>query len=122
MIYTHAAAALLALVLGFTGGWKVQAWRWGAADAARLAAEAEAARAQRAAQDKASEGHEQDRAQQRVQFQTIYRDIEHVVEKPVYRNVCLDADGLRLVERAIGGPERAASEPAATVPGAGRPE
>lgn len=27
MLYTHAAAAIIALAVGFTGAWKVQAWR-----------------------------------------------------------------------------------------------
>lgn len=29
MIYTHVAAALLALALGFAGGWNIQGWRLG---------------------------------------------------------------------------------------------
>lgn len=50
MLYTHAAAALIALAVGFGGGWKVQAWRWGAADAERLALEAKGAEQARAAE------------------------------------------------------------------------
>lgn len=30
----------------------------------------------------------------------IYRETNIVTERPVYRNVCVDADGVRLVERA----------------------
>ena len=40
MIYTHVAAAVVALALGFTGGWKTQGWRWDAADKQRIEAEA----------------------------------------------------------------------------------
>lgn len=30
----------------------------------------------------------------------IYRDIPTIVTRPVYRNICLDADGVRLLDRA----------------------
>lgn len=38
------AAVLAGLVAGFGGGWKVQAWRWAAADAERAQVQAEAQR------------------------------------------------------------------------------
>ena len=109
------AAVLLVFALGLTGGWKVQAWRWAASDAKRLASEQEAARAQAMRADKAAASFEAERADQRQAMQIIYRDVERVIEKPIYRNVCLDADGLRLIARAIA-PEPAASEPAPAVP------
>jgi hydroxylamine reductase (hybrid-cluster protein) len=31
----------------------------------------------------------------------IEREVERIVERPVYRNVCFDADGLRIVNDAI---------------------
>ena len=105
--------------LAFGSAWKIQGWRADAADKARIEAELELA-SQRAVQaDTASASHEKDKATVRVQFQTIYRDVEHVVEKPVYRNVCLDDDGLRLIASAISGPAPAASEPAPAVPASG---
>jgi hypothetical protein len=122
VIYTHAAAALLALALGFAGGWQVQGWRWRAAEAGRLEQERESTRAQARAADAAAGGHEQDKAVDRARFQVIYRDVDHVVEKAVYRNVCIDDAGLRLLERAVAGAGVAASEPAAAVPAAGRPD
>lgn len=44
MLYTHMAAALAALAIGATGAWKVQGWRWAAADAERIQAEQDDAR------------------------------------------------------------------------------
>jgi Ni/Co efflux regulator RcnB len=32
----------------------------------------------------------------------IYRESHTVTERPVYRNVCVDADGMRLLDRAAG--------------------
>lgn len=40
-----------------------------------------------------------------VQRETIVREITRevpkVIDRPVYRNVCVDADGMRLIERAV---------------------
>ena len=66
--------------------------------------------------DAGSAGHEMDRTRIRKEFMTITREAQRVVEKPVYRNVCLDDDGLRLLERAING-EAAAGESASAVSG-----
>jgi hypothetical protein len=102
MIYTHAAVALLAAALGFAGAWQVQDWRQ-AANAAEQAEQARELGVQRAHQaDAAAASHERFKADQAVQVQVITREVEHVVERPVYRNVCLDADGLRLIGQAIG--------------------
>lgn len=67
-------------------------------------------------QDGAAQGHERDKERMRVQFVTITEEVERVVEKPIYRDVCLDDDGLRILRRAIDGSE-AASEPAPALPG-----
>lgn len=55
MLYTHAIAAIAALAIGATGAWKVQAWRWAAADAERIQAEQEDARLKSTALAKAAE-------------------------------------------------------------------
>jgi hypothetical protein len=102
MIYTHAAAALIALAIGSAAGWQVQAWRWRAADADRLELEREARRGQELRADGAAVRHEATRAGLQQQRQVLTREIERVVEVPLYRDVCLDADGLRLVAAAAG--------------------
>lgn len=66
--------------------------------------------------DKAAAGHEADKVQIRTEFLTITQEVERVVEKPVYRDVCFDDDGLRLIRAALGR-GAAASEPASTLPG-----
>lgn len=97
-----AVALIAGLALGGTGGWWVQGWRWRAADADRLELEREARRGQVHAADGAAVRHETTRAAIRAQQQFISREVERVVESPVYRDVCLDADGLRLVVQAAG--------------------
>lgn len=110
--------ALLILLAGFTAGWRVQAWR-AAANAAEAAEQArELAAQQRRSADAAAATYEARRAAQAAQQQIITREVERVVEKPVYRNVCLDADGLRLIGQAVDAARSAAGQPAPAVPAA----
>ena len=112
-----AYAAVIAGVLGFAAGWQVSDWRHEATDAERAQQQQKADDAQAVRADSASASHEGVRDQLRTEFQIIYRDRDRVIEKPVYRNVCLDADGLRLVRSAIGKPSPTASQPAPAVSG-----
>lgn len=109
--------AAVASVLGFLAGWNVQAWRYQAAQADALQAQADKKDENATTADTAAQAHEADKAATRVEFRTVYRDVEKIVERPVYRSQCLDADGLRALSRAIGASAPAASEPAATVRG-----
>ena len=118
MIWTHVAAAILALVLGFGSGWKARAWKAGADDLARVQAEQSDHAQQAARVDHAAEGNAQRTAAIRAEVRTITREVERVVSQPVYVDrPCLDADGLRLVARAAGAASAAdPGEPAPAVP------
>lgn len=121
MIWTHVAAALVAAALAFAGAWQTQEWRYGAKEAERLEAVAENKRMNERAADQGAAGHEADKAKIRTQFITITKEAEHVIlEKPVYRNVCLDDDGLRILARAIAG-QPSTGESTATLPGPVKP-
>lgn len=117
MIYTHAAAALVAAVLAFSGAWKIQDWRHGAQEAARLEQEREAQVLRARSVDTAAASHEANREQLATEFKVITREVERVVEKPIYRNVCLDDDGLRVIGKAIGAAGNP-GQPAPAVPDA----
>lgn len=111
-------AAALAAALSFGSAWKIQAWRYDAAEASRLATEAKAKALAAELADGAAASHEADKAAEHVEFQTIYRDVNRVVTKTVYRDrVCLDPDGLRVLHEAITGHAAPAGEPASGVPG-----
>lgn len=118
MLYTHAAAALIAALIAGSTAWTVRAWK-ADADAANIVAGLHAAvEAQRAGADAAAERFEAERARLAGRRQIITREVDRVVERPIYRDgVCLDADGLRLVAAAASGAlnpgELAASVPAA---------
>jgi len=112
-----AIALIVTLAAGFAAGWKVQGWRWAASD--RDAIEMARVREEqlRAEVDKASAGHEADRAKLRTEFRTIFQEVERVVEKPVYRDrECLDDAGLGVLRNAIhAGDPGASGEPAGAV-------
>lgn len=70
--------------------------------------------------DVAAVGHEADKTNLRTEFLTITQEVERVTERPVYRDMCFDADGVRIVNAAAGysatasQPERAMPRPAST--------
>jgi hypothetical protein len=97
--------------------WQVQAWRWRAADAERLELEREARLALERRADAAAQQLEQARDGIRAQQRVITREVERVVESPVYRDVCLDAGGLRLVAEAAGA-AASTGQPAPALPAA----
>ena len=85
----------------------------------------EAAAAQRAAEATvaaaAATKKESGDAKARVIYRTITRDVDRIVERPVYRNVCLDSDGLRSVNAALSGALTPAAEPAQPMPATDAP-
>lgn len=49
--------------------------------------------------------------------ESVARETQKIITRAVYRNVCLDADGLRQLERARVGGEGDASQPAGEMSG-----
>lgn len=64
----------------------------------------------------ASGGLEKDNAKTRTVYKTITQTVDKIVERPVYRNVCLDDDGLRSANAALAGALTPAGEPDSTLP------
>ena len=97
-----AGVGLALLALAFGSGWRV-----------RGAFEAEAAAAVRQAQDRISGQLEAKLSELRANERIIERETQRVIEKPVYRTVCADADGLRVLEAARTGGKPSDEMPAA---------
>lgn len=92
---------LLALIGAFFYGQHVGTQR---CEAAHLKATA-AAQEKREQQIGQAQANDAKAAEADVQRETIVREITRevpkVIDRPVYRNVCVDADGVRLIERAV---------------------
>ena len=114
MIYTHAAAALIAGALAFGGAWKVQDWRYGAIEAKRLSAMAEAEKKRDKASYAAATTFEKGRTRVETVFETITETVETIVDRPVYRNVCFDDSGVQALRDAAA--ETAAPSTSGTLP------
>ena len=92
-------------------------------DAAMLECQqAAAAQREREAQQaaKAAVKLEVSNAKAKVVYRTITRDVDKVVTRVEYRNICLPDDGLRHARRAIEGTLTPAAEPDKPVPDAAR--
>lgn len=100
-IYLYLAIAAAAFTAGGTAAWTAQSWRHDAQDKQRIEAQKELAKLDRKAAQAASEGFENDKTKTDIQYKTIVKEVQTVVERDVYRNVCIDADGLRLLNSAI---------------------
>lgn len=113
MLWTHAAAAVLALAAGFVGGWRVNAWKAGAelAESQRQAA-AEAARRFEHAKASAS-GYEVAREAQRVRTITVTREVQREVLSDPDCSARALPDGLR---RALADAAAGAGQPVSAGP------
>lgn len=109
-----------AIVVGFGLGWLVHSWKTEAEEAERQQAAQELAREQQRMVNRASAQHEARREQREARERVVVKEVERVLEKPVYREFCLDDDGLRLLtediaasnaRRELGPPVPAASSP-----------
>lgn len=93
---------VLAAALSFGAAWQIQDWRM---DAKMLEQKQKAEKAQadqEARGDGAAKGLEGDKAKIEIRYKTITKTVEKIVERPVYKNVCLDQDGID----AINGVEK----------------
>lgn len=104
---------LLSLLAAFAVGWVVNGWY---SDSLAYAASQAATAAQREANKREfeqGEALEKWLAKNAINERTILRESVKLVDRPIYHNVCLDPDGLRLINAAKNG---TAIEPAKAVP------
>ena len=113
-MYIYVAIALIAAVLSGASTWRVQDWRYAAKDKERLEATARDRMRAEKSIDVAAVGHEGDKVRIRKVFVPINQEVERVIEKPVYRDICFDDDGLRLIASAVLA-TTTTSQPAGTV-------
>lgn len=100
-MWVYAATALVALAVGFGGGWKTQGWRWDAAEKQRIEQEAKERQKQLDRAHTASTTFENKRSTNETRYRTVTVTLEKVVEHPVYLQSCLDDDGLRILNGQI---------------------
>lgn len=100
-LYTYVATGLIALVLGFGSGWKTQGWRWDASEKQRIEQEAKERQRQLERAHASSSVFESKRSANETKYRTVTVTVKEIVDRPVYRNICLDDDGLRVINDQI---------------------
>lgn len=70
--------------------------------------------------DKASTRYEAGKAERAGRERIVVQEVERIVDRPVYRDRCVDDDGLRVIRDRIAD-RRGAGEPAPAVPAASGP-
>lgn len=114
MIYTHAAALLAGLAIGFGGAWQVQDWRHGKIEAKRLEAQVEAEKKRDKSSYDASVNFEKGKTRVETVFQTITETVETIVDRPIYLQQCFDDSGVQAIRDAAA--ETATGKPGDSVP------
>lgn len=107
----------MACGLAFGAGWKVHSWKTGAERSAELVAQQRDAMRRMERADGAAGRHEATRAALAKDREVITREVEKLVDRPVYRDgVCLDDDGLQQLRAALAGAHPDSGQPAGPVP------
>jgi hypothetical protein len=99
---TRLAATLLAgVAFGGWAGWQVQDWRHGRIDAQRIERQARDTLRNIERGQQAADTYTTGENNAQPARKEIVRTVEKIVARPVYRNVCLDVDGLHQLRAAI---------------------
>lgn len=94
-------AAAIAAFLTFTTTWKIQEWRYEAKDKARIEAAAEAQKMREKVVSSASTSFEKKREAVRVKTIIITKTVDKFFDRPVYKNICIDEDGLKAINESL---------------------
>ena len=112
-------AAGAALVLAFGAGWWLRGLQVKAAMVKQTQAQAQADVQQAQRTSTAVQQHAQTKTETEIRYVTVTREVEKLVERPVYLERCMDDDGLRVLNAQILGTNPPGPGPA--LPEAGHP-
>lgn len=112
-------ASVIALGLAFGTGWWLRGLQVKAAtvDQTKAQAQADVQQAQRTST--AVQQHAQAKTETEIRYVTVTREVEKLVERPVYLERCMDDDGLRVLNAQILGTDTPGAGQA--LPEAGHP-
>lgn len=119
MILACVIAIAAAFGAGFMAGWTERAVRADLAQSKSVIVTHEQSKQELVKANDAAQSLEQKDAEAKIVYRAVTQMVDRIVEKPVYREQCLDADGLRAANLAIAGaladpaePDAALREPA----------
>ena len=112
-------AAVIALGLAFGTGWWLRGLQVKAAMVKQTQAQAKADVQQAQRTSEAVQTHAEAKVKTEIRYVTVTREVEKLVERPVYLERCMDDDGLRVLNAQILGTNPPGPGPA--LPEAGHP-
>lgn len=110
-----AIAAGIILAVTFGAGWKVKGWKDDSIKLAQAEAVQKVAEEFRDSEARVATTLEDKLKDLKANERVVQRETIKIVDRPVYRNECLDADGLLLIERARAGNKADSGEPVSNV-------
>ena len=96
-------AACAALVLAFGAGWWLRGLQVKAATVDQTKAQAQADVRQAERTSEAVQTHAEAKVKTEIRYVTTVKEVEKLVERPVYLERCMDDDGLRVLNAQILG-------------------
>lgn len=96
-------AAIIALGLAFGAGWWLRGLQTKAATVDQVQAQAKADVRQAERTSEAVQAHAEAKVKTEIRYVTTVKEVEKLVERPVYLERCLDDDGLRALNTQITG-------------------
>lgn len=119
-IYIQLAVAAMLFAAGLGTGWQTRDWKADSDELASVERQRKLEMRQRDKIDVAATAHEVTRAAAAERERVVVKEVERVVQRPVYRNgVCLDDDGLRIIAADIAA--RTGGQPAPALRAASAP-
>ena len=103
-------AAGVALALAFGAGWWLRGLQVKAATVDQTKAQADVKQAQRTSE--AVQTHAEAKVKTEIRYVTTVKEVEKLVERPVYLERCMDDDGLRVLNAQILGTNPPGTGPA----------
>ena len=110
------------LVAGFAAVVRCHAAQDAIKEHARQVNQRATERLQRQNSNTAAVAHESDKVRIETEYRDVIKEVQRVVEKPVYRNVCLDPDGLSVIGDALARAYNDPGESGNAVPKAATPK
>lgn len=101
MLWTHAAAGILGLAIGFGGGWQVQDWRFSKQELQRIEDEKKIIKKDDTGTKAAATGLEADKGKIEIRYRTITKTVTKFIDRPIYKNICLDQDGIDAINGVV---------------------
>lgn len=96
-----ALTALVASLLAGAGTWQVQNWRFESKEKERIEAQLEKDRNDRRAVGVVAKEYEDEKTKERIKYVTITKTVDRFIDRPVYKNMCMDQDGIDAINGVV---------------------